>query len=88
MSMSHTPPPGILIPQVREAPNPYPDLSARELEVAMMLATGNTNREIAEAMGISIKTVDTHRGHVLKKLGLRNNVALVKRMIRDGVVTP
>lgn len=67
---------------------PYPELTERELECAFMLARGETNREIAKALGISIKTVDTHRGHLLKKLGTRNNVALARLMIRDGLVTP
>lgn len=69
-------------------PRPYPELTNRELEVAYMLARGETNREISTALGISIKTIDTHRGHLLKKLGCRNNVALVRLMIRDGLVTP
>lgn len=65
----------------------WPELSNREFEVAQQLAIGKTNREIAEALGISIKTVDTHRGHLLKKLGCRNNVALARLAIRDGVTT-
>lgn len=65
-----------------------PVLSAREHEVALLLARGDTNREIATALNISIKTVDTHRGHILKKLKLKNNVALVRHMIRAGLVTP
>ena len=63
-------------------------LSAREEQIALALATGSTNREIASALGISIKTVDTHRGHILKKLACRNNVALVLYMVRNGFVTP
>lgn len=63
-------------------------LSARELEVAYLLVRGQTCREIATALGISIKTIDTHRAHVLKKLALRNNVALTRFMIRHGFVTP
>lgn len=77
------------------APTPSPlaltildKLSPRELEVAYLLARGQINREIAEALGVSIKTVDTHRGHILKKLAVRNNVALVRFMIRHGFVTP
>lgn len=53
-------------------------LSEREQQVAGALSLGLTNREIAKELGISIKTVDTHRGHVLKKLGLRGNVALAR----------
>ncbi len=67
---------------------PYPELSPRELEVALLLARGEVNREIATALGISVKTVDTHRLHLLKKLGCKHNVALARLMIRDGLVTP
>jgi DNA-binding NarL/FixJ family response regulator len=63
---------------------PLPELTQREREVATMLARGEPNREIATALGISIKTVDTHRAHVLKKLGLRNNVELARLVIRRG----
>lgn len=69
-------------------PSPLAALSPREVEVATALAHGLGNREIAKSMGISIKTVDTHRGHVLKKLKLKGNVALVYFMIRNGLVTP
>ena len=48
-------------------------LSMRELQVLRQLAMGSTNQEIAESYNISVKTVDTHRQRILKKLGLRNN---------------
>jgi DNA-binding NarL/FixJ family response regulator len=59
-------------------------LSRREYEVMCALAAGRTNREIASDLGISVKTIDTHRGHVLKKLGLRNNSDITRFAIRDG----
>jgi DNA-binding CsgD family transcriptional regulator len=62
-------------------------LSKREREIALMLAEGKTNREIAAWLFISIKTVDTHRGHILHKLQLRHNVALVRFCIKEGHVT-
>jgi two-component system response regulator NreC len=46
-----------------------------------------TNREIAEHLDISIKTVDTHRGHILKKLRLRNNSDLTRFAVKHGYVT-
>jgi two-component system, NarL family, invasion response regulator UvrY len=61
-------------------------LSARELQVMEMLALGHTNREIAQMFAISIKTVDTHRGHVLKKLQLRNNSDLTRFAVKHGYV--
>lgn len=62
-------------------------LTEREQQVAGMLATGMTNREIAVAVEISIKTVDTHRGHVMKKLKTKNNVDLLRFMLRNNKVT-
>ena len=89
--MSHTPPPGVPIRPEPAALVPAPPITAltnRELEVATALAYGLTNREIADTCRISIKTVDTHRGHVLKKLKLKNNVALARFMLQHGLVKP
>ena len=66
--------------------HPASSLTARELQVMEMLARGMTNREIAMHLDISIKTVDTHRGHVLKKLGLRNNSELTRFAVKHGYV--
>ena len=66
--------------------SPASVLTARETQVMEMLARGLTNREIAEQLQISIKTVDTHRGHVLKKLGLRNNTELARFAVKHGFV--
>lgn len=63
-------------------------LSPREAQVLRWLASGATNREIASEQSISIKTVDTHRGNLLKKLHLRNNSDLTRFAIRVGEVTP
>ena len=67
--------------------HPASALTAREQQVMEMLARGMTNREIAEHLEISIKTVDTHRGHVLKKLGVRNNSELTRFAVKHGYVT-
>lgn len=64
------------------------DLTPRELLVAIRLASGATNREIAQEVGISVKTIDTHRANVLKKLRLRNNSDITRWAIRSGYVTP
>jgi DNA-binding NarL/FixJ family response regulator len=67
--------------------HPASALTAREQQVMEMLSRGMTNREIAEHLEISIKTVDTHRGHVLKKLGLRNNSELTRFAVKHGYVS-
>ena len=60
--------------------------SPAEERVARLLALGAMTREIADTFGVSIKTIDTHRGRVLRKLGLRTTVALVRYAIRHGHV--
>lgn len=61
-------------------------LSPRELQVARKLALGATNREVAEGIGISVKTVDSHRMNLLKKLKLRNNVELALAAVASGTI--
>ena len=61
-------------------------LSMRELQVLRKLALGWTNHEIAVSYNISVKTVDTYRARVLKKLGLRNNAELSRFAIQNRIV--
>ena len=61
-------------------------LSMRELQVLRRLALGHTNREIAESYHISIKTVDTYRSRLLKKLDLRNNAELSRFAIQNRII--
>ena len=61
-------------------------LSMRELQVLRRLALGHTNREIAESYHISIKTVDTYRSRLLKKLNLRNNAELSRFAIQNRLI--
>ena len=68
------------------AASPLDSLSQRELQVLRRLAMGHTNREIASAYGISIKTVDTYRFRLLKKLGLRNNAELSRFAIQNNMI--
>jgi DNA-binding NarL/FixJ family response regulator len=66
--------------------SPLDSLSTRELQVLRRLALGHTNREIASAYNISIKTIDTYRFRLLKKLGLRNNAELSRFAIQNGLI--
>lgn len=61
-------------------------LSMRELQVLRKLALGQTNHEIAASYNISVKTVDTYRARVLKKLNLRNNAELSRFAIKNKIV--
>lgn len=69
-----------------DARSPLDSLSNREIQVLRGLAQGKSNREIAEAYAISIKTVDTYRYRLLKKLNLRNNAELTRFAIQNRVV--
>jgi DNA-binding NarL/FixJ family response regulator len=66
--------------------SPLDTLSLRELQVLRRLALGHTNREIAESYHISIKTVDTYRSRLLKKLNLRNNAELSRFAIQNRLI--
>ena len=70
----------------KRSDHPAQVLSSREFQVMEHLASGKTNREIAEMLSISVKTVDTHRGHVLKKLRLRNNSDITRFAIQHGLM--
>lgn len=67
---------------------PAEDLTPRELEVVKLIAEANTNRQIADALKLSEKTVESHRANVLAKLGMRDRVELVRYAIRRGLVEP
>jgi DNA-binding NarL/FixJ family response regulator len=56
---------------------PAPELTARELDVLRLLARGNTNRQIAGLLGLSTRTVESHRANLMGKLGLTSRVELV-----------
>lgn len=64
------------------AVDPYRVLSNRELEVLTLLAQGYTNKEIAEKMFISVKTVETHRAKIYSKLSIESRAELVHCAIR------
>lgn len=61
-------------------------LTAREREIVRLLARGKTNREIALALDISVRTGETHRATVMRKLGLRSLADVVRYAIRNGLV--
>jgi DNA-binding NarL/FixJ family response regulator len=67
---------------------PEEPLSPREQEVVKLIAEAYTNRQIAETLHLAEKTVESHRGNVLRKLGMRDRVELVRYAIRRGLVEP
>ncbi|GAB3660564.1 response regulator transcription factor [Actinocorallia lasiicapitis] len=63
-------------------------LTPREEEIVKLIAEGNSAKEIAELLVISVKTVDRHRGNILQKLGMRDRLELTRYAIRAGLVEP
>jgi len=61
-------------------------LTPRESQVVKLIAEGSTNREIADELSISAKTVGSHRANILEKLGMRDRVELTRYAIRRGLV--
>jgi len=69
-----------------ETTGPREPLSQREQEVLKLIAEAHTNRAIGEILHLSEKTVESHRGNILRKLGMRDRVELVRYAIRRGLV--
>lgn len=63
-------------------------LTEREREVLQLVAEGKTSQEIAAQLFVSIKTVQTHRMHIMEKLGAHDRTDLVRHAIRLGVIPP
>jgi DNA-binding NarL/FixJ family response regulator len=75
------------IPSVRRrSTEPLGSLSPREREVFRLLVRGLSNRQIADAFSLSTKTIETHRGHILKKLDLHSAVELVRFAARHRLL--
>jgi len=61
-------------------------LTQRELKVVQLIAEGNTNKEVAHTLAISLKTVETHRASIMRKLNLSSSAALVRYAVRNNIV--
>jgi DNA-binding NarL/FixJ family response regulator len=73
-----------------EARSPLENLTSRQIEVMRLVADGHRTREIADRLRLSVKTVESHRQQVMRRLGLRNMAALVRYAVRVGlsIMTP
>jgi two-component system, NarL family, response regulator NreC len=67
---------------------PLDELTVREREVLRLLALGHTNQEIAKMLYISVRTAETHRAHIMQKLGLQTRAELVRHAIDRGLLAP
>ena len=76
-------------PRVEElADAPRLALTPREREIVQLLAEGKSNKEVANALEISVKTAETHRARIMAKLGLRSIGELVRYAVRNRIVEP
>ncbi|HXA53594.1 MAG TPA: response regulator transcription factor [Solirubrobacteraceae bacterium] len=67
-------------------PGPPDDLSEREVDVLRLIALGHTNAEIATQLYLSVRTVETHRSHIQRKLRLSTRAELVRYAIERGLI--
>lgn len=72
--------------RARNGDEPRDPLTPRETEVVKLVAESYTNRQIAEALVISEKTVDRHRANIMEKLGMRDRTELTRYAIRNGLI--
>jgi DNA-binding NarL/FixJ family response regulator len=63
-------------------------LTRRERQILQLIAEGHTNRTAAGVLGVSLKTVETHRDKIMKKLNLHSTAALVRYAVRNKIVEP
>ena len=61
-------------------------LTSREMEVLQLIAEGKANKETASELGISIKTVEKHRGHLMEKLDIHDTAGLTRHAIATGII--
>jgi DNA-binding NarL/FixJ family response regulator len=67
---------------------PADPLSPREHQVLQLVAEGKTTKEVATLLGVSVKTAESHRGHVMEKLDIHDTAGLVRYAIRRGLIQP
>jgi DNA-binding NarL/FixJ family response regulator len=79
---------GSSISQAVSIRRPLHKLTPRQIEVLRMVAEGHRTREIAARLKLSVKTVESHRGEVMKRLGMHDVVSLVRYAFRVGLISP
>lgn len=72
--------------QTRGQKDPFPDLTARDREVLVLIAEGNSNKEIGNQLGIAVRTVETHRERIMRRLHIHSVAGLTKFAVANGLV--
>lgn len=67
---------------------PHDPLSDRERQVLQLVAEGNTTKEVARILGVSVKTAESHRSRIMQKLDIHDTAGLVRCAIRRGIIKP
>jgi DNA-binding NarL/FixJ family response regulator len=67
--------------------SPGVGLTRREYEIIEQVASGKSNQEVADALFVSVKTVETHKKNILDKLGLKNSLQLVRYAIKNNIIS-
>jgi DNA-binding NarL/FixJ family response regulator len=73
-------------PAGRREADPYETLTDREKQVLKLVAEGRANKEVADLLGISVKTAMSHREHIMDKLDLHSRTELIRFAIRQGII--
>jgi DNA-binding NarL/FixJ family response regulator len=63
-------------------------LTSRENEIVQLLANGKSNKHISAQLDVSVKTVESHRSALMRKLGIKSLPELVRYAIRNGLIQP
>jgi DNA-binding NarL/FixJ family response regulator len=71
----------------RGAEDTYELLTTREREVLQLVAEGQSNKEVANLLNLSVYTVETHRTHILQKLNLHTVPELILYSVRKGIIS-
>ena len=80
---------GFLFPSAKPGANEhYQRLSPREREVVQLLAEGHSSKEVAAKLGVSVKTIESHRSNIMRKLNLHSVTQLVRYAIRNEMIAP
>ena len=76
--------------EARERPEagPYDQLTPRQREIQQLIAEGRSTKEIAQVLSVSVKTVETHRAQLMKRLDIHDVAGLVRYAIRTGLIEP
>ncbi|MEE4177011.1 MAG: response regulator transcription factor [Bacteroides sp.] len=70
----------------KKTSSPFPELTRRELEVLQLFAEGYNNSEIADKLFLSVRTIESHKNHILQKTNMKNSVELIKFAIKNKII--